>query len=244
MEKNVSLFLSNNSISVQNHHIDRAEQIFASIKNKSVFVHGAMWKGENEHKKPNEIKRHCYSGYLSNGLPEKVLQLYKELSIKADVVLLTLVCNACARLVTPEAIQLGNSILRNDLNEKTFSQNQNFFNSILDMLMKFGQIDQAEEIFSQRLNRRDPTSFAVMINGFNINGQTKKCLKFFDLARQLNIRITDAIAVPLVAACSQIGLISTCQLISKHIELNSKTDQRLTNVLIDMWVRKSVDRTI
>lgn len=164
--------------------------------------------------------------------------MFRSLSVRPDPVLITLLFNACARLLTAEAMSFGMRTLRHYRKETFFFAHQRLFNSALDMLMKFNQIEQAEELFAARTNRTDPTSFAVMMNGYYINQQTQDCLKLFDSLQKSKIPINDSIAVPLVSAAAQMGLLSICHRISKEIRLEEKTDLRVKNVLIDMWVRQ------
>ncbi|CAF2817435.1 unnamed protein product [Rotaria sp. Silwood2] len=84
---------------------------------------------------------HCYS-YISNNMPEKVLELFEKNSIDIDEVIITMLFNACAKLC---AIQIGNDTLKKL--PFSFLNHQKLVNSAIDMLMKFGDVNQAQVIF-------------------------------------------------------------------------------------------------
>ncbi|CAF1100411.1 unnamed protein product [Didymodactylos carnosus] len=62
---------------MQCHDIDHAHQIFSAIDRKTIFMYSAIFKG-----------------YISNDMPEKVLELFDEMSIAPDEVIITILFNA------------------------------------------------------------------------------------------------------------------------------------------------------
>ena len=175
------------------------------------------------------------SGYITNGMPEKVIESFEQMPVKADNVLMTILFNACARVATPSAVTLGNNLL--DRIPTSFFEHDHLANSALDMLMKFGQLKQAEGLWMQ-MKRRDSVSYAVLMNGYQSNGQPLQCLKLLEQMKKSAATMTDAIAVPLVGACAQIGIVSICRRVLEHIHLKPQNYPRLRTVLIDMWVRR------
>ena len=168
-------------------------------------------------------------------MPEKVIGSFEQMPVKADNVLLTILFNACAKAATPTAVTLGNDLLTRL--PKSFVEHDRLANSALDMLMKFGQLKQAEGLWTQ-MKRRDSVSYAVLMNGYQSNGHPLRCLQLLEQMKKSPTTITDSIAVPLVSACAQIGILSICRRVLEHIHLKPQQNPRLRNVLIDMWVRR------
>ena len=69
-------------------------------------------------------------------MPEKLIELFEQTPMKAGKVLVILVLNACARLVTPSAMKLGQDLLAQL--STSCSEHDQLTNSALDMRMKFG----------------------------------------------------------------------------------------------------------
>lgn len=78
-------------------------------------------------------------------MPEKALDLFEQLSQTPDDVIHAIIFSACASLRNERAIQLGHRIL--DGVRGSRKENPNVIGSILNMLMKFGQVDEAESFF-------------------------------------------------------------------------------------------------
>ncbi|CAF3020938.1 unnamed protein product [Rotaria socialis] len=145
---------------MQCHNIDQADKIFSTKKNKTVYTYGAMFKG-----------------YISNNMPEKVIELFEKISIKIDEVIIILLFNACAKLCNNRAIKTG----RDALNRlpTSFLQNQKLINAAIDMLMKFGDVNQAEVLFEKTQNKTLVT-YGAMMQGYVTNNLSDKALDLFE----------------------------------------------------------------
>ena len=196
-------------------HIKQAEHLFASTK-RNVVTYGAMMQG-----------------YINNSQPEKALDLFDEISSKADDVLYTIVFTACGSLSNERATQLGNKLLHRI--PVTFRDNIVVIGSILNMLMRFGQVSDAEYLFV-RMKRRTIYIYGVMMNGYNINDKPDECLKLFERMTKENLTPNAAISFALIDTCSQIGLRSICANTLGRIPLHLQGHPRMNNALIDMWV--------
>ncbi|CAF1006799.1 unnamed protein product [Adineta ricciae] len=203
---------------MQCRRIDEAHKIFSSIENKTVFMYGAMLKG-----------------YMSNNMAEKVLELYEKMSIEANEVIITIVFNACAKLCNEHAIQIGNRAF-NKL-QKSFLRHRNLLSSAIDMLMKFGQVEDAE-LFFRQIQIFDSFFCGIMMNGYKINHQPFECLSMFEEAKQKNIQINLIMALALVGACAQIGMQQTSRRILHQIS-HLQNNLQLRNALIDMLGKSS-----
>ena len=95
-------------------------------------------------------------------MPERVLELFEKMSIETDEVIITLLFNACAKLSNNDAIKLGKDVF-NRL-PISFFQHQKLINSAIDMLMKFGNVKEAEILFEQ-IKRKTLVSYGAMMQG-------------------------------------------------------------------------------
>jgi pentatricopeptide repeat protein len=93
------------------------------------------------------------------------------------------------------------------------------------------------------MKKRDSVSYAVLMNGYLSNGRPLQCLQLLEQIKKSPATMTDAIAVPLVGACAQIGIVSICRRVLEHIHLKPQNYPRLRNVLIDMWARRISSRS-
>ncbi|CAF1510566.1 unnamed protein product [Adineta ricciae] len=138
---------------MQSHRVNDAEQIFSTVEKENLFIYGAMLKG-----------------YLSNNMPEKVFELYKKISIKLDTVIMTIFFNACAKICDDHAIQIGNDAF--EKLPKSFLENPNLIRTIIDMFMKFHNVERAEYLFKQ-MKKIDSSIYGIMMNGYKMNDQPR-----------------------------------------------------------------------
>ena len=175
-------------------------------------------------------------GYISNDMPAKVLELFDQMPMKPDRVTITLLFNACGKLADARAVKLGKDVLGQV--PAVFLENHVLVNSAIDMLMRFGDVPFAERLFSQ-MKKRDAYAYGTMLNGYKLNDEPRKCLRLFDEVKEQNLVVDEPIAVSLIGACSQIGLVSRCRHVLQHIPARLQSSRRLKTVSIDMWVSAS-----
>ena len=232
---------STNVLLVQSKDVDRAHQIFESIDYKTLFMYGAMLKGQAVHWKTS-LNRVSFPGYISNGMPQKVLELFPKMTVEPDRVISTLLFNACAKVATPQAIELGENLLARM--PDSYCSNPIVMGSAINMLMRFGRVPLAEDLFS-RMKKRDVSTYGVMINGFYLNEQPDRCLQLFHVLQQQRIPIDEPIAMSMVGACSQLGIRSTCRDVIDHLPSRTREGIRVKTAMVSMWVsfcfRRSVD---
>jgi pentatricopeptide repeat protein len=196
--------------------VREAERLFSLIKERDASSYGVMM-----------------NGYNLNGLPEKALGLFEQASSMLNASLHTIIYSTCAALSDDRAITLGKQLLSNM--PKIFKDDLVVMGSAIHMLMKIGDVQEAERLFSQ-LKKRDASSYGVMMNGYNINNEVQKCLKLFEEAKRQKIKIDERIYVLLIGAYSRIGMISMCQEFVRQISTEILNSSRVQNSLIDMWV--------
>jgi pentatricopeptide repeat protein len=169
---------------------------------------------------------------VNNNLFEEALNLFEEIPFQLDEVQYVIVYNACASLCNERAMTLGKKIL--EQMPKEFLNDIVVISSIIHMLMRFNQVENAEYYIKQ-IKKFDVYTYGILINGYKINHQPKKCLALFEEMKKKNMKINEAIALSLVGACSQIGIRSISENIIQQIS-HLQHDPKLKNCLIDIWV--------
>ncbi|CAF4728661.1 unnamed protein product, partial [Rotaria magnacalcarata] len=119
-------------------------------KEKVLPMYGAMMKG-----------------YVDNDLLEKAIDLFNKIE-NPDDINITLLFNACAQLKTKEALDLVKKTSKQI--PKSFYSNPRLLTSLLDALMKCGDVAHAESLFYSSKQKVLPMYGAMMkgINYFNI----------------------------------------------------------------------------
>ncbi|CAF4068573.1 unnamed protein product, partial [Rotaria magnacalcarata] len=167
---------------MQCHKIDHGYDLFSKIVNKSNPMYASMFKG-----------------LITNNMSEKVLDLFDEMTIEPDSVTLTVLFNACAQIANNRAMKIGKKLLHR---MPTNYQNNNvLINSAIDMLIKFGDIENAEHVF-QSMKKKDIISYNVMIKGYVANDMSEKAL---DLFEQIHINLDHVTYTIVFNACAQLA---------------------------------------
>jgi pentatricopeptide repeat protein len=166
-------------------------------------------------------------------MPMKALDFYNEVSSALNANLYAILYSACSAASNDRAIMLGNQLLE-EMPTK-FHDDLIIMGSAIHMLMKFGEVEEAERLFLH-MKKRDPSSYGVMMNGYNLNGEPQKCLKLFEEAKLQKINMDERIYASLIGAYSRIGMISMCRNIVEQIPKDSLNGHQVKNSLIDMWV--------
>jgi hypothetical protein len=95
-------------------------------------------------------------------MPEKVLQMFDTMSVQPNEVIATILFNACAKVADSHAINVGRRVL-NRL-PAAFIEKQILANSATNMLMKFGEVEEAEKIFKQ-IKKKNAILYGAMMQG-------------------------------------------------------------------------------
>ena len=172
-----------------------------------------------------------------NNLLEKGLKLFENLPahLEPNSIMYSILCNLCGSLSNEKAVRVGRTIL-SQMNEKHY-HDIILMNSVLDMLMKFGYVNDAQRLFSE-IKSPSGSTIAVMINGYNDNDLPQESLKFLPFIEnyQSDASCLDAWILPCLHACAQIGFVSVCRKVLHYIPQRHYQNPYLANALISMWV--------
>ena len=108
--------------------------------------------------------RHYSLGYVENNLPHKAIDLFKEIQ-HPDAVNIIILLNACAQLKTKEALNCAKKISQEC--PKSFYSNPRLETSLLDALMKCGDMKAAESIFNKSTEKVLPM-YGAMMKGWKL----------------------------------------------------------------------------
>ncbi|CAF3401905.1 unnamed protein product [Rotaria socialis] len=196
-------------------HTHNAERVFELIQKKDVITYGAMLKG-----------------YVDNEMFEKALDLFEHMNCDLDHAMYTMAFSACAKLGNDRAIKIGNKLL-DELPDNCKSSTATL-SSAVHMLMKFGDIQNAERVF-KIIEKKNLITYGALMNGYNINDQSEKCFKVFEEMKHHNIVPDESTWTILIGTYSQIAMIRQCKYLVNQIPPHFLNKQQIQNALIDMW---------
>lgn len=108
------------------------------------------------------VKNQLYIGYMSNNMPEKVLE---KISVKFDKVLITILFNVCVKLSNSYSIKVEKGVL--DRLPIKVLQHEKLINSAIDILMKFGDLSNAERLF-QEISKQSLVTYGTIMQGYSV----------------------------------------------------------------------------
>ena len=179
------------------------------------------------------------TGYIDNNLPSKALNLFEQESFELNKVLYVIMFSACASLSNQRAVELGNKLFRQI--PTVFKDDIVVKGSLINMLVKFGQIEDAEKIFSET-KQRNINLYGSLMNGYNINHQPRKCLSLLSEIDQHQLSLNEALYLILINAASQIGLRSVSLKIADRIPRDIRKSLHIKTGLMNMWACDAFSR--
>ncbi|CAF3973451.1 unnamed protein product [Rotaria sp. Silwood1] len=146
-------------------------------------------------------------------MPEKALDLFDTMTIEPDHVTLVVLLNVCAQLASDRAKTIGKKLLQQISNN--YQNNNIVLNTAIHMLMKFGDIKSAENIFYS-IKNKDNFTFGAMMKGTDFLDkfsnfsfilklgyvENEQYEKVFDLYEEMNIKPDDIIYIIVLNACA------------------------------------------
>jgi hypothetical protein len=109
------------------------------------------------------FNENLYSGYVHNDLPNKTVDIFNEIRYPDEISIIVLF-NACAQLRTKASLDLVKKVSLEI--PKSFHSNPGLLTSLLDALMKCGDVQYAELLFMKSTNKILPM-YGAMMKGNN-----------------------------------------------------------------------------
>ncbi|CAF4239603.1 unnamed protein product [Rotaria sordida] len=136
---------------------------------------------------------------MSNNMPDKVLDLLNEMTIKPNNFTLTILFNACGKLANDQAMKIGKKLL--DEMHDNYGNDNVVLNSAIHMLMKFRDVQSAERVFHS-IKNKDIITYGAMIKGYIGNTMSEKAL---DLFEQIHLNLDNVTYTIVFNACAQLA---------------------------------------
>ncbi|XP_068660830.1 pentatricopeptide repeat-containing protein At5g66520-like [Aristolochia californica] len=145
------------------------------------------------------------AGYVQCGKPREATRLFlemKEAGMEPNEVTVVAVLAACADL---GELELGKNV--HEYSDRSgFRKNVRICNTLIDMYIKCGCLDDAQKVF-HAMQDRSVVSWSAMIGGLAIHGQAEEALMLFKKMTQIGIQPNGVTIIGLLHACSHMGLI-------------------------------------
>ncbi|XP_044487883.1 pentatricopeptide repeat-containing protein At4g21065-like [Mangifera indica] len=145
------------------------------------------------------------SGYVQCGKPKEAIELFvemEEVGVRANEVTVVAVLSACADL---GALDLGQRVHEYS-NRSWFRRNVTVNNTLIDMYVKCGCLENAKRVFDE-MEERTIFSWSAMIQGLAIHGRGEEALSTFDKMIEVGMEPNEVTFVGLLHACSHMGLV-------------------------------------
>jgi hypothetical protein len=145
---------------VQCGEISRAESLFDGSAKRAASSYGAMMRGYfrlHTHNIPHDLS--SLVGYVVNGMPDKAIALFSQVR-NPDEIVITILFNACALVRTAETLDLVKKVA-SEVPKSSYSD-VILVASLLDALMKCGDVAAAGSLFDSTKNKVMPMYGAMM----------------------------------------------------------------------------------
>ncbi|CAF4284026.1 unnamed protein product, partial [Rotaria sordida] len=171
-------------------------------------------------------------GYIKNNMDDKAIDLFNKIQAPDEIIIM-LLFNACAQLDTPAALNLTKKVSKEI--PKSFLSNSNLSTSLLDALMKCGDVEYAQTLFDAS-TIKVLSMYGAMMSGYNKENNLSKVLDLFNRMKLDRIEPDIIIYLYLIKALSHYGDDSLIEAIVKQIPHSFLVDNRQQIALINMRV--------
>ncbi|KAL5802154.1 hypothetical protein ACOSQ3_030612 [Xanthoceras sorbifolium] len=145
------------------------------------------------------------SGYVQCGKPKEAVELFSEMEeagMRPNEVTVVAVLAACADL---GALDLGRRVHKYS-NRSAFRRNVTVSNTLIDMYVKCGSLEDARRVFDG-MEERTIFSWSAMIQGLAIHGKAEEALRIFYKMIETGMKPNGVTFIGILHACSHMGLI-------------------------------------
>ncbi|EEF45930.1 pentatricopeptide repeat-containing protein, putative [Ricinus communis] len=169
-----------------------AQRVFSQIEEKNVISFSALFLG------------YAHGGNLADAM--SLFRRFRESDVEADGFVLSSMIGVFADFAL---VEQGKQMHAYSIKVPSGSD-LSVCNSIVDMYLKCGVIDEAERFFAE-MSTRDVISWTVMITGYGKHGLGKEAVCLFNKMQSDDIEPDDVTYLAVLLACSHSGLVEEGQ---------------------------------
>ncbi|CAF1590895.1 unnamed protein product [Adineta ricciae] len=195
--------------------VKHAETLFDQSKYKTLPMYGAVMKG-----------------YIYNELPRKAIDLF-QLVKNPNEILILLLFNGCAQLPSEQSLNLVKNVW--EQSKVRSLRSGNLLTSVIDALMKCGDIKSAEVVFVESPSK-SISMHGAMMKGYIKNDMAKKAIDLFQQIKDPN----EFIITLLFNACAQLPSEQSLSLVKavwKKYQNTSLLNNHALTALIDAFMK-------
>ncbi|CAF1240268.1 unnamed protein product [Rotaria magnacalcarata] len=167
-------------------------------------------------------------------MPTKVLDLFDEMNIEPNQAILAALFSACSRVANDRAMKIGRKLLNRI--PKNFLNDDKLLTSAINILMRFGDVSSAENLF-QTIKKKDIVAYGAMMKGYI---QNNMCDKALDLFEEITLNLSDVSYTIIFNACAQLSTDRAIKVGRKLLDEMPKkfeNDNYIQNSTIDMLMK-------
>ncbi|KAJ0788656.1 putative tetratricopeptide-like helical domain superfamily, DYW domain-containing protein [Helianthus annuus] len=146
------------------------------------------------------------SGHSQAGMFEETIALFNEMmvlgQIKPDETILVSVISACTRLVALEQGKWVHTYIK----KNGLLVNSILGTTLIDMYMKLGCVESAEDVF-YNMDNKGVSSWNALILGLAMNGEVEKSLEMFSEMKKSGVAPNEITFVAVLGGCRHMGLV-------------------------------------
>ncbi|KAJ4703687.1 Pentatricopeptide repeat-containing protein [Melia azedarach] len=176
------------------------------------------------------------SGYITNGMAEKGLQVFKEmlcLGFDADLATMVTVLSGCANRGAP---MLGRAVHAFAV-KACFYKEITFDNTLLDMYSKCGDLHAAVRVF-EKIENKSVVSWTSMIAGYTRKGISDGAIRLFRGMVREGVEPDVFTITSILHACACDGLLEIGKDVHNYIKENDmQSSLYVSNALMDMYAK-------
>lgn len=200
--------------------LESAQKVFDGMYNKNVV----SWTS-------------LIDGYARGGDPRKAVSLFyqmvEENQVSPNSVTLACVVSACAKL---QDLEMGERICAY-VADSGIGFNMHLVNTLVDMYMKCGEVEKAESLFDECVDR-NIIVFNTLVTNYARLGLANKALSLFNKMLAVGPRPDRVTVVGAVSASAQLGELKIGRRLHGYIIRNGLSGmEAVSNSVIDMYMK-------
>lgn len=201
--------------------LDKAQEVFDELPIRNLVSWNAL-----------------ITGYAQNRNGEDAFTCFQQMQLggfSPDEVTFVCMLKACGSI---QALERGQEIHAQIVREKLLQKSIVVANGLVDMYVKCGLLEKAQEVFDELLVR-DTVTWNTLIAGYAYHGHGEEALHYFDLMQLRGFTPNAITFICALKACGNIGALDTAQEIHAQVLKERLLEKHImiANTLVDMYAK-------